>query len=435
MIEKFLDGFGFNVAYAAVAAFIVAILALIRFEPQLAVQISTNILVPSIPIWLPPILLLIFWKLWIQYIRLLFATSQQYALLEIKLPKEIAKSPKGMELFMASIWSRSGESTFLDRSWYGKQRIFYSFEIVSTGGKIHMYIMCRKALVEITQARLYAQYPDLSISEVPDYARMFDFDHRSSKLIATEYKLRKNDVYPIRTYVDYGLDKDPKEEYKVDPLTSVFELLGEVKPNENFWIQIIFRARKSDQPAPGLWAKITSKKINQLEEDAQKTIKDILAKAKSTDATQDYNKLTKGQQFVIESIERATSKLQFEVGMRALYFAPKDTFRFSIASALFTLMNPFNTNDLNEFIPTRFHAGFDYPWQDFRDFRSIRVMYRAFNYYRLRAYFNPPYEQRPFVLNSEELATIFHFPGATLQTPTLEKIQSRRFGAPANLPM
>ncbi len=33
-----------------------------------------------------------------------------------------------------------------------------------------------------------------------------------------EFKFTKGDGYPIKTYVDYGLDKDPKEEYKVDPL-------------------------------------------------------------------------------------------------------------------------------------------------------------------------------------------------------------------------
>ena len=39
------------------------------------------------------------------------------------------------------------------------------------------------------------------------------------------------------------------------------------------------------------------------------------------------------------------------------------------------------------------------------------------------------------VLSTEELATIFHFPGATVTTPTLTRVPSKRAEAPSDLPV
>jgi hypothetical protein len=58
-----------------------------------------------------------------------------------------------------------------------------------------------------------------------------------------------------------------------------------------------------------------------------------------------------------------------------------------------------------------------------------------FNAYIRRSYFHPPYSRQPAVLTSEELATIYHLPGKVAQTPTLDRIESKRSEPPANLPL
>ena len=50
----------------------------------------------------------------------------------------------------------------------------------------------------------------------------------SWNLWGCEFKLLKPDAYPIKTYIDFGLDKDPKEEFKVDPISPVIELFGSI---------------------------------------------------------------------------------------------------------------------------------------------------------------------------------------------------------------
>ena len=48
----------------------------------------------------------------------------------------------------------------------------------------------------------------------------------------------------------------------------------------------------------------------------------------------------------------------------------------------------------------------------------------------LKVYKHPP----TYVLNTEELATIWHFPGQILKVPTLTRIESKEAAPPPNLP-
>ena len=41
----------------------------------------------------------------------------------------------------------------------------------------------------------------------------------------------------------------------------------------------------------------------------------------------------------------------------------------------------------------------------------------------------------PFVLTTEELASLYHFPSSTAETPTLPRTDSKKAEAPANLPL
>ena len=80
----------------------------------------------------------------------------------------------------------------------------------------------------------------------------------------------------------------------------------------------------------------------------------------------------------------------------------------------------------------------DYPWEDFHSLRTTKNERRLLDAYKRRSFFSYPYRNfhgKPFVLTTEELATIFHFPGKVAETPTFERIQSRKAEPPANLPV
>ena len=79
-------------------------------------------------------------------------------------------------------------------------------------------------------------------------------------------------------------------------------------------------------------------------------------------------------------------------------------------------------------------------WTKHMNKKIAKKKKKMFHAYKLRSFFQWPYkhmgDKPPFVLTTEELATIFHFPsGVVSQTPTLNRVPSKKSEAPANLPI
>ncbi|MEK7578923.1 MAG: hypothetical protein AAB460_00050 [Patescibacteria group bacterium] len=406
------------------------------------------------PLWLPVILLFAFWKLWVASRRALFITGKEPVLLEIRIPKEISKSPLAMEVVMGAFWNPTGEATFVDRYWKGGVRPWFSLELVSIEGQVRFFIWTWKGSVKHIQNSIYAQYPGTEITEVPDYTLEFLFDPDKADLQGMELALNKPDPYPIKTYVDYGLDKDPKEEFKIDPLNQTLEYLGGLGKGEQAWIQIILRAHKSeDKKKGGPFAGIKSvedmfelvpkvqdqmKKTDKWKDDVKVEIEKIVKKRKlqGSGEDDDNNKgvtLTPVEKEIVGALERSITKSGYDVGIRLIYAAEKDSFNSAHKGALGAIFAQYNTGHLNGFKPG-FGTGFLYPWQDIFGWRTATRKKEIFNAYRLRAYFHPPHKKKWFVLNSEELATLYHFPGQVAETPTLGRIESTKGEPPVNLP-
>ena len=179
---------------------------------------SLNIIIALSPILLALSLGAIAWPLWVRYVRAKFFFGQKYILLQIRLPRDVYKSPAAMELFVLSLHQTSGEGTWYAKYWLGQTRPWFSLEMVSVEGQVSMYIWTRAMHKSFTESSLYAQFPGIEITEREDYTKSMHFDPKENGVWGVEMKFAKDDAYPIKTYIDYGLEKDPKEEYKVDPL-------------------------------------------------------------------------------------------------------------------------------------------------------------------------------------------------------------------------
>ncbi len=392
-----------------------------------------KILISTGPIWLPVILVIIGWKLWVRYIRALFWSKQKRILLEIKLPKEITKSPLAMETFLIGLHQTGREGTWYAKYWEGKTRPWFSLEMVSIEGVVRFFIWTEVFFKNLVEAQLYAQYPTVEIYEVPDYTEGIFFDKDKTSLVGTNFEFTKSDVYPLKTYVDYGLDKaDIKEEYKTDPITPIIEFLGSMGKGEQAWIQILIRAHKKEQLKKGKWFEKTDTWQDEAKEEIEKIRKEATPETESDYPT--FPNPTKGQIEKIAAIERNVSKLGFDCGIRVIYLTEKDKFRPVMISAMSGITRQFHSNNLNSFKPYGI-TFFDFPWQDFRGKRLNRKKRRIFNAYKLRSYFYPPYQRKWFVINTEGLASLFHLPGSVSQTPSLARIVSKKAEPPSNLPI
>lgn len=400
-----------------------------------------------------PILATLAWHLWLSYIQTDFLRSYKWVLIEVKPPKEVFKSPAAMELVLNALYQTSGTGTWFDKYWKGNLRNYFSLEIVSTEGAIHFYIRTHKKFQKIIESQIYAQYPQAEIFEVSDYTKEVpEFDDKNLKLWGTNFVLTKDDPYPIKTYIDYGLDKavgSLDEEQRVDPITPTLEFMGSIGAGEHIWFQINVRAATDHFTVKDKGVEVEGKKWT---DKAKEIIKDFNENLKEKDAegkTISSRRATKGELNVIEAIERNLNKLGFDASIRAIYLTRPDKFNGDRVSGMTGILRQYNTVDYNGFKPSG-ATSFEFPWQDitgarifkkkkdlFDDYVDRAHFYGGFDFKKITKYFTHPNKSGDtgFVLSTEELATLYHLPGRVAETPNFERIESKKSEAPANLPI
>lgn len=444
-VEKWIGGWGFEALVVAPLALGILLIVAGTTDPA-AISGTLAMVVALSPIWLPVGLAIFFWITWMHYIRYMFWFKQTYVLLEIQLPPEVEKSPLSMELFLTSMYNSGGESNFIARIWKGQFRPTFTLEIASNEGQVKFYLHCRKGWKNVLEARLYGQFPEARVTEADDYAARLPFNTEEYGLWGAEFKkVGGADALPIKTYIDYGLDKSPdKPEMQVDPITNLVEFLGQIGRGEHIWMQIIMQAPKGDRwwygfPLSGRnpWKEPAKEKINSITKQAIERAQSFVDEdEKKKVGSRGSTLLSGGEKLQVEAIERSLTKLYFECGIRVLYLGRNDgSFNGTNIGSVVKFFDAYNQPNYNSIMPTRGNSDFDYPWQDWNGIRENRVRRNLFFRYKHRAYFFVPYDQVPTLLTTEELATIWHFPSSAVQTPALDRVPSRRAEAPLNLPI
>ncbi|MBI3420490.1 MAG: hypothetical protein HY006_00315, partial [Candidatus Sungbacteria bacterium] len=179
--------------------------------------------------------------------------------------------------------------------------------------------------------------------------------------------------------------------------------------------------------------------------------KEVRKEQRKEEAGSMWQHLSKGEQEVVTAIQRNISKLGFETGIRFCYIARRDRYTIMVYPALIGIMKQYNSQFLNGFKPKN-SVSVDYP--PYKKRREAMKKRALVAFYRERSWFYPPYTyyrhpswihpslfsfakaaSKPFVLNTEELATIYHFPGMVAAAPTIERIEAKKVEPPPNLPI
>ncbi len=408
------------------------------------------------------------WIWWVHYIQQDFISGIDFVLLEIVPPRDVLRSPKAMELFITNAlyhWSMKGGK---EEYWQGAVWFWFSLEIASIDGQVHFYIRTPTRLRSLIETQMYAQYPQSQVKVAEDYTLAVDEITSQSAWNGwgCEFKLLKPEAYPIRTYVDFGLDKDPKEEYKVDPISPVVELFGSLQKGEQMWLQIIITPSKKTWRTHGTyfkkhdWIEESKVQIKRLLEPYTRFHPDTMHPGRfSTEIRMpDFLKNT------MTAMSAKTSKLGFETGIRVMYVAKKEVFNMSNRRNLRLAFRQYAKPDCNELSRFNSTQGDAYGGIFTASAKTIRLLAnRMLNEYRERAFFHLPlrhhifskpnfnwpipdiltidgvikayFHHKTFVLNTEELATLWHFPGQIMKVPSLERIESKEASPPTNLPI
>lgn len=394
------------------------------------------------------------WWLYLDYIQGRFVMNTKYVLLSVDVPKENEQTPKAVEHIFSHLHGIHKSPNFLEKYRDGYVQPTVTVELVSIGGYIQFLMRVPEVQRDLAEAAIYAQYPNAEISEVEDYVNQYaaKFPNDEYDMWGAEMVLTAPDYMPIKTYPMW---EHSLTQTFLDPMASTLEMMGRLQAGEQMWFQLILRPnadngwREKGIQAINKLAGIKSKKSNsgvvstivdapgQLALGTWETITRTLFEPGENSRKKDDNAppslmqhLTPNVKAVIEAIGMKISKLGFDVKFRVLYFGTVDVFSKSRVSAITGAMKQFNTLDLNGFKP-------DKKMKTSRDFffvkRRVAALKRKLLWgYKYRSNWRG---RRVFVLNTEELASVWHFPVLTVKAPQVKKQEAKRGEPPVALPV
>ncbi len=381
--------------------------------------------------------------------------------LSIDIPKDSLQSPKGIEPLYTQIMSTFSKANLQDKYFKGKvQNEPIGFEMVSLDGYIQFIIYCPASTRDVIESAVFAQYPDAEIVEVPDYTQNFPdkFPSEEWDMWGTEFDLKsaKNDYYPIRTYTDF-VDKDSEDARFKDPLAAILEIMSKLKNGENLCLQVLVRAMDPSDSSftKGVRAEIDSIIGDKKEEKSGgKNIllnnpivtlgKDIVSQLLTNEISKDAvakkdekvdlsgwsMKLKPDQKIAIEQLEKKLSKKCLEAKIRAMYICKKEAMnRAKGVTGIMGTISQFNNPYGASFAPCKDVT---------TNAKYFRIKQRTAKKQNM---FISGYKGRSmycgkvlYHLNTEELATIFHFPDIAVRAPMISKVESKKVEPPMDLP-
>jgi hypothetical protein len=402
---------------------------------------------------LPILCFQILWEKYKGYKKSLYRKKMNWSFLELKFPSGIAKSPRAMEEVFNSLHAIAPDVkedlTWINLNLRGFVPKNYVFLIVAHDGKLRFFIRFPTELKEFVKTRFYSQYPEIQFIEVDDPLAFLPPAVPNS-LFNTEIfdiRLNKEDAYPIKTFS--VLEYLPKEQ-QIDPLMTFSEGAWQISNKEWLVFQIFVLPTTPDNEEHGKkWIERGQKVVNKLlgkkeekediwEEIEEFTLNLLLApfrypvwKKREEKTKEEFNiqRLTPGERRVLELIQQKLGKLGFWCNFRVTYIATKDIFenkKDAAIALISSVLKNFSTEDLNGF--SLYPLGISKPrMSPERIFHIKRREYSSFKIYRLPS-------SKSFILNSEELATLFHPPMEFVSPSGIERVPVRELPPSPEIP-
>ncbi len=298
-------------------------------------------------------------------------------LLQVALPRNNETKIDAMEQVFSSLY------TIKKGGWKQKFSVqpAISFEIVARQEDIRFFVWCPKKLQDLVEKQINGGFPEAEIREVPE----IDIFKETGKVAYKALQLSKANFYPLKTFKDLA----------TDPLSTITSTLAKMGLGEGAVIQILISPAESD------WQKSGSKFIS----DTKKQESDPEKAKFSTSAK------------TLEAVESKVAKPGFETSVRIAVVSETAEVAKSHLDNIVSAFGQFasDTNLLKK-----------------RKIMNKGAFMEDF-LYRYQPMFNVP-GNRHSILNSEELATIFHFPNKQITTPHLFWLNAKTAPAPSQIP-
>lgn len=357
-------------------------------------------------VWLPIALLLLFLA-WLNFRAAKASSDTEGDLLILEIPRANDKKELAAEQLFASLHGILRDKNEL-RLNNGVQE-HLSFEIASVNGQIRFYVWVPKVLRSFVEGQIYAQYPSVQIHEADeDYVQ---HEKLHSVTYTANITLTESEMLPIKTF----------QSFEVDPLAGITGALAKLdSTGEELWVQILVKPIADDwHKASEAWIKRIKSGVSSSTSSANLTwlggLFEALWKPPETgtpgaSAPKELSERTKTR---IAEAEKKATKLGYKVKIRLAYLGESTSSARLHMQALVGTFKQFNSTNLNGF----------------------KMSKASFKKEDLEAYRKRSMGQSSYILNIEELASVFHLPHTNVETPNVVWASSKTAEPPAKLPI
>jgi hypothetical protein len=359
-------------------------------------------------IWLPVVVVLGILT-WRNYRRLEIPDEIESVLLVLEIPKANDKSELAAEQLFASLHGILRDKAELKVT-HGVQE-HMSFEIASVNGQIRFYVWVPKTLQSFVEGQVYSQYPSVQIHVADeDYVA---HERRHSVVYTSEITLSGSEFLPIKTF----------QSFEVDPLAGITGTLAKLESTgEELWVQVLARPIADD------WHKASDSWIHSVrngnplaffsgEGFSLKWLGSLFAALwkppEEGSGGSSGKELSDRDKTRIAEAEKKATKLGYQVKIRLAYLGESPTNAKLRMQAIVGTFKQFNSTNLN-------------------GFRMTDMSFKKEDLARYRA---RTFDDRGFILNIEELASVFHLPHTNVETPNIVWASNKTAEPPAKLPV
>ncbi len=342
--------------------------------------------------------------------------------LSVSVPKEIKRQDENIntqreaiavmeQLFAGLSNIREG---IVKRLIYGP--FYLSFEIATPidSNEIFFYISIPKKFREIIEKQIQSFYPAAEVKIQEDY-NIFVPNGGSAAAYMT---LKKSHIFPIKTY----------QKLESDPLNNITNALSKIPRGEGAAFQVIIKSAGTG------WQAQCHKAVKKMQEGkgfndaypmssgAGGMINNFLEIAFVSAKTKDKEeekivKLSPAQEEIIKEVENKAGKVGFETNIRLIASGPTKEKAELLLAELENSFSQFDSPDLNslKIVAPK--------WSKIASLNQTvyNFIFRHFN------------AKRKIILNTEELASIFHFPIAATETPQVRWLRAKQAPPPVNI--
>ncbi len=359
-------------------------------------------------VWIPIVLVLVFLT-WRNNRKIEIVRATESDLLILEIPKTNDKQELAAEQLFASLHGILRDKAELKEN--GGYQEHLSFEIASVNGQIRFYVWVPKTLRSFVESQIYSQYPTVQIHEADeDYVA---HERQHSVIHTAEIVLSEPDVLPIKTF----------QNFEVDPLAGITGTLAKLETSgEEIWIQILAKPVGDD------WHKSSETWIKNLRNGGSSLfggksgglswLGGLFAALwkppeQSAGSAPIAKELSDRDKTRIAEAEKKATKLGYQVKVCLAYLGEDTTSARQRMQAIVGTFKQYNSTNLNGF----------------------KVSSASFKKEDLTKYRERSFGLGGYVLNIEELASVFHLPHTNVETPNIVWASSKTAEPPAKLPV